>query len=396
VPGIAPDEGAGEEGNALVKQLTTLLVDEFPVILKTMLVTGTAWRFPRWSDSARRLQWETLPDDSVTQIIVDLDTQGITEIYTDEQIEHGKGAQNIQYTRRRRRFTREKITEEWEGGVNKKTEYRNVFGILPIPFGHDCWEDEWRGTSVFSRSLRLIKSTHDILYKRDEILSEFTPKLVQTITGGEGAVGVWRKNNGLEGKGAEFDPYGIDFILNQAGDTTSFVSLPSDATAQHTAAAGENEKKIMIASGIPQLFFGVLSTGTQAANDVQARAAVEYVKAIQAETVKPLTELVSGSLRILAYMNFAKPTRVSIAYGAFDLMSAEQKSRIIGSYAGAMSALMGSGALTAEGALYFSRLLFSDFPARSKEDLIEGMKEMIAEVGSRAGGAAFEAGDLIA
>jgi hypothetical protein len=396
VPGITPDESAGDEGAELVKQLTPLLFDEFPLILKTMLVTGTAWRYPRWSDSARRLQWEVIPDDSISQIIADLNTQGITEIYTDEEIEHGKGAQNIQYTRRRRHFTREAVTEEWEGAINKKSEYPNRFSILPVPFGHDCWEDEWRGTSVFARALRLIKSTHDILYRRDDILAEFAPKLVVSIAGNSADVAEWKHNNGLDREGAELDLYSKDGFIGKGGDTVSVTYLPSDATAQHTAAVNENEKKIMIASGIPQLFFGVLSTGTQAANDVQARAAVEYVKSIQEETKKPLAELVNASLRILAYMNFMKPPRVKIAYGAFDLMSAEQKARIIGSYAGAMSTMMGSGSLTADAALYFSKLLFSDYPAQSKEELLEGMKEMIAEVGSRVGSAAFEAGDLLA
>jgi hypothetical protein len=393
VPGIVPD--SGDEENELAKQLTRLLVDEFPIIVKTMLITGTAWRWAAWSDKSRRLQWEAIPDDAITQIIIDLDTQDISEIYTDEQIEFGKGAQNTAYTRRRRHFTREKITEKWEGGVTKKLEYRNPFGALPVPFGHDCWEGEWRGESVFARSLRLIKSTHDILRKRDEILSEFTPKLVQTIAGDEGAVAAWRKNNKLEGRDAVFDPYGVDFVLNQAGDATSFVALPSDATAQHTAAAVDNEKKILIASGIPQLFFGVLTTGTQAANDTQARAAVEYVKSIQAETLKPLTELASHSLRILAYMNFTKPPRVEIKYGEFDLMSAEQKARIIGMYAGALSTLMGSGALTPETALEFNKLMFSGYSAQSKDDMMAGMKEMIAEVGSHVGAAAFDAGDLL-
>jgi hypothetical protein len=394
IPGVVAENDC-ENDNELLKQLTQLLIDEFPIIVKTMLIVGTAWRWARWSDKSRRLQWETIPDDAITQIIIDPDTEEITGIYTDEQIEFGEGAQNIRYANRRRHFTRENITEEWTGGVNKKIEYRNPFGILPIPFGHDCWEGEWRGQSVFARALRLIKSTHDILYKRDEILSEFTPKLIQTIAGDEGAVAIWRRNNGLADKGAVFDPYGIDFILNQQGDTTDFRALPSDATAQYTAAIADNEKKIMMASDMPELFFGGLSTGTQAANDVQSRAAVEYIKSIQAETIKPLTELVNHSLRILAYTNFAKPPRVKIAFGAFDLMSAAQKAQIMGVYAGGLSSLMGSGALTPEGALYFTKLLFSDFPAQSKEDLMEGMKEMITEVGSRVGSAVFEAGDLL-
>jgi hypothetical protein len=394
IPSIVPvDEN--EKENALIKQLTQILVDEFPIIVKTMLVTGTAWRWAVWSDASRRLLWEAIPDDSITQIIIDSGTQEITEIYTDEQIEFGQGAQNIQYTNRKRHFTPQKITEEWTGSINKKTEYRNPFGVLPIPFGHDCWEGEWRGQSVFGRALRLIKSTHDILYKRDEILSEFTPKLVQTIDGGENEVGAWRKNNGFTNKDDEFDPYKVDFIINQTGDITNFLALPSDATTQYTHAVADNEKKIMVASDMPELFFGGLSTGTQAANDVQARAAVEYVKSIQAETVKALTELVNHSLNILAYTSFTKPPPVKIAFGAFDLMSASQKAQIIATYAGAISSMMSGGTLTPEGAMYFTRMLYPDFPAKTAEELMDGMKTMHEEVGSHVGSPALDMGGLI-
>jgi hypothetical protein len=389
VPGITSDDDT-----TLVKKLLPLLIDEFPILVRVMLVIGTAWRWARWSDKLMRLAWEAIPDDSIKQIIVDLDTQEIAEMYTDEMLEHGEGEQNIQNTRRRRHITREKITEIWSGGINKKVEYRNPFGFMPVPFGHDCWEGEWRGESVISRVLRLLKSTHDIIYSRDEILSSFKPKLVQTIEGSDDDVATWRKHNGLLDRDALFDPWGMDFVLNQGLDRTEFLSLPSDATAQHTAAVKDNEGKIMIGSSLPQLFFGVLTTGTQAANNVQGRVAVEFIKSIQDETIKPLIELVNQSLTILAFMNFTQAPQVKIAYGAFDLMDAEQKSRIFSSYASGISTMLSSGTLTAEGALYFSKMLFADFPEQSKEDFVEGMKHMIVEVGSHVGQQILEAGDL--
>jgi hypothetical protein len=75
-------------------------------------------------------------------------------------------------------------------------------------------------------------------------------------------------------------------------------------------------------------------------------------------------------------------------------MDAEQRARIFGSYAAGISTMLSSGTLTAETALYFSKMLFSDFPVKSKEDLIEGMKEMITEVGSHVGQQLFEDGDI--
>jgi hypothetical protein len=389
VPGITTDEDP-----ALVKKLIPLLIDEFPIIVRVMLVIGTAWRWARWSDKLKRLIWEAIPDDSITQLIVDLDTQEITELYTDEMLEYGKGEHNTENTRRRRHITREKITETWTGGINKTVEYRNSFGFMPVPFGHDCWEGEWRGESIMSRVLRILKSTHDIMYRRDEILADFKPKLVQTISGGDDDVNTWRRHNGLTDRDMIFDPWGMDFVLNQGQDKTEFLSLSSEATAQHTAAIKDNESKTMIGSSLPQLFFGVLTTGTQAANNMQGRVAVEYIKSIQDETIKPLIELVNQSLTILAFMNFTQAPKVNIAYGVFDLMDAEQKSRIFGSYASGISTLLSGGGLTAGGALYFTKMLFSDFPEQSKEAFVEDMKTMITEVGSHLGQQLFEPGDL--
>jgi hypothetical protein len=232
------------------------------------------------------------------------------------------------------------------------------------------------------------------MYNRDEILADFKPKLVQTVEGKDDDVATWRKINRLLDKDALFDPWGMDFVLNQTGDKTEFLSLPSDATAQHTAAIKDNESKIMIGSSLPQLFFGVLTTGTQAANNVQSRVAVEFIKSILDETIKSLSELVNQSLTILAFMNFTRAPKVNISFGSFDLMDAEQKARIFSSYATGISTMLSGGTLTAETALYFSKMLFADFPEQTKEDFVEGMKKMLTEVGSHVGQSTFSGEDF--
>jgi hypothetical protein len=330
-----------------------------------------------------RLVWEAIPDDAITQIVVDPDSGEILELYVDEYIYFNKRYQALEYGRRERHITRERVSERWRGSINRQVVYPNPFGFLPVPFGRDCWEGEWRGASVFARALRLIRATHDISYKRDEILATFTPKLVQTIAGGQAQVAQWRRHNALTDD-KPFDPYGMDFVINQDGDRTEFLN-PGDMTSGHNAAIRDNERRIIIASGLPQLFFGELSTGTQAGGETQSKVAVDNVKDEQAGLLKPTLELVNQSLTILAHLRFTSVPRVRVAFGALDLMSAEQKARVLGMYASALSALMGSGTLTPDGALYFTKLLFSDFPARSREELLDGMKEMIAEVGDKVG-----------
>jgi hypothetical protein len=174
-------------------EMQTYLLDEGPVITQTMLVTGTAWRWARWSDKLRRLVWEAIADEAVGSqgIETDPDTGEITAIRTDENIEFNGPNFRIRYARRKRAMTRELVTEEWTGDINRVTQYRNPFGFMPIPFGHDCWESDWRGQSVYSRIIRLIADNHDIRRNRDEILAQFKPKMIQTVT----SIAEWIQHN---------------------------------------------------------------------------------------------------------------------------------------------------------------------------------------------------------
>jgi hypothetical protein len=87
-----------------------LVVDEYPILVKTMLVLGTAWRWARWSDKLRRLVREAIPDNAIMQIVIDLDTQEILELYTDEYIEYYQQYQAVEWAQWRRHITREKVT----------------------------------------------------------------------------------------------------------------------------------------------------------------------------------------------------------------------------------------------------------------------------------------------
>jgi hypothetical protein len=359
-----------------------------------MLIQGTAWRWARWSDKLHRLVWETIPDSSVTQIILDLDTGEITELWIEEQIEYNKGQYNNAYITRTRHITRTLITEEWKGGENKSLQYKNPFGFMPIPFGRNCYEGEWRGNSVFARVLRWLKSIHDIAYKRDEILSEYEPKISQTVKDSA----TWIKNNTplreRNNKDFELDPFSCKLFINQEGDKTEFLFLPSDATAQHTAAIKDNERKIMIGSGTPELFFGVLATGNYASTETDRLLALEHVKGIRRELTKGTQELVRQSLMILAFMRFTQPPQVSIQWGNLSLLSETQKAQIMGAYAQAMVPLLGNGAISPAGALFFTKELYPEFPADTPEKFMEGLNDMLVQHSSKVGQPAFDMGGV--
>ena len=389
IPGIIPDEG---EDDRLVKELIPLVIDEYPVMVSTMLVQGTAWRWPRWSDKLKRLVWEAIPDSSITSLIIDLDTGEIAEIWCDEQLEYNEGEINVAYTTRKRHITRTLITEEWKGAVNKIVRYKNPFGFMPVPLGHNCYEGEWRGNSVFGRVLRWLKASHDVAYKRDEILSEFEPKIIQMVRDPQ----TWIKNNTKEVGSSEtqFDPFGRKLFINQEGESTNFLFLPGDATAQHTAALQDNERKIIKGSGIPELFFGALATGNYASTETDRLLALEYVKGIRRELTKGTQELINQSLKILAFMRFTQPPEVSLKWGNLSLLSELQKAQVMGMYAQAIGSLLSGGSVSPDGAFYFTKELYPEFPAEDPEHFMAGLAEMLTQHSSKVGQPLMETGDM--
>jgi len=388
IPKIVPDEG---QDDRLIKELVPLLIDEFSVLITAMLIQGTAWRWARWNDKSRQLTWDTIPDSSITSIIIDLETGDISELWINEQLEYNKGEKEVAITTRKRHITKELITEEWTGEINKIVQYKNTFGFMPIPFAHRCYEGDWRGNSVFARSMRPMKSIHDTSYKRDEILTEFNPKITQTVKEPK----IWIKNNTKEiGNDIDrFDPFDHKFFVNQEGESTGFISLPSDATAQYTASIKENELKVIKGSGTPELFFGAIATGNHASTDADTLLAIEHIKEIRRDLTKGTQQLINQSLKILAFMRFTQPPRVSIQWGNLSLLSETQKAQKILTYANAITQMLREGSISKEGAFYFTKELFPEFPAEDPQHFMDGLNDMLVNHSSKVGQPLFEDSD---
>jgi len=392
IPGVIPDKG--QDDSIIKEMLNPLIVDEFPVLVETMLIQGTSWRWAVWSDKLHRLVWEAIPDSGITQIIIDIDTGEISELWIEEQIEYNKGQSNVAYTTRTRHITRTLITESWKGGEEKSIQYKNTFGFMPVPFGHNCYEGDWRGNSVFGRVLRWMKSIHDIAYKRDEILSEFNPKMLQKVKD----VPTWIANNtppSQKGnKNYEIDPFDCKLVINQEGDETGFLFLASDAISQHTAAIKDNEIKVIKGSGVPELFFGAMVTGNGASTEVDRLLVLDYIKGIRRELTKGTQELVNQSLKILSFMRFTQPPQISIQWGNLSLLSETDKAQVMGTYASALVPLMNNGAISKEGAFYLTKELYPEFPAEDAEHFMSGLDETIARHSSKLGQPTFDTGGM--
>jgi hypothetical protein len=363
---------------AWVDSFYPYICDNAPIITQTKLITGTAWRFPVWDAHNRAVIWRAIPDDEIISIKTDIDTGEITDVYTETQVERAREWFDKDVSLIKRHYSRKSVMTETNG---RKVERENYFGILPLPFGHDCFEGEFRGTSIFARSYRTMKSTHDIIFNRDLILSTFKPKMIQTVTeASQKAVEAWKANNGIE---EHIDPFDHELFVNMKDESTEFLFLPSDATAQHTAAIENNIKRVILGSGVPELFYGMLATGTQAANDAQVRLAVEYIKDLRREDVSWYKDLINYSARIYGYANAQRFAAIDTSYTALDMLSTVQRSTVFTTYASGMATLLNARALTPESAMYFTELFFSDYPHKTAEEFIDGVARMTAAMPSQ-------------
>ena len=152
----------------------------------------------------------------------------------------------------------------------------------------------------------------------------------------------------------------------------------------------------MKGSGIPELFFGSIATGNHASTETDRLLALEHIKGLRRELTKGTQEIINQSLRILAFMRFTQPPQVTIQWGNISLLSESQKAQVMGAYASAIVPLLGNGAISPEGAFYFTKELYPEFPAEDAEHFMTGLSEMLVSHSSKVGQPAFDMGGMYA
>lgn len=359
--------------------ITDKFKDEFSIIERTKLLLGTAWRFAKFDRRSNSVIWEIIPDNTIEAVEIDVSSGEIIAINTSESIE--VYVNNIQKTlvQRERRFSRDYITTKYvsKGGYNKPvedTKVRNIFGNMPVPFGHDCLEGEWRGLSVFARAYRIMRATHDIKNKREQILSQFGPKLVLTVEKAKGKE--WLENNGYADNELP-DPFADDFWMNQGQiEKTEYLHLPAGATDQHTKAIEDNRKEIIIATGIPELYWPPLATGNHASTENQKDLAIQYIKELRRENEKSYETLFNDTLRIMGFIEMRNYQPVKISWNNFDMLSMDARASVFDKFMSGASKLISNAIMGHEELYYFVKEFFPDIPEKTIDEFKTGQYGM--------------------
>jgi len=309
---------------------------------------GTSWVWPFYSAKLQKDCWEFIPDDTISDILRDVQTGELQAIITDEQILIST-AYNVQgYVRRRRTFTREAVKIEWlentmaiqglEAGI-----FKNITGDLPIHFPNEADGDRIRGYSEYECMLSDLKNYHDTDLALSELITKFSPKMIQEVQD----VDEWKANNGITNID-EIDIASRDFIINLFGKEKTTFEWPAGAQAAGLAKLSQIFWKIVQASPIPEILFGTKVEGSQGSNDNQIDSAIQFVESKQRMKNNPYKRLVESTMRLRNIISFkqTQPVVKSIQWNALDLISESAKATILTNFASGIAALINSAGIT--------------------------------------------------
>jgi len=322
---------------------------------------GTVWVFPFWSAKMGRLSWELIPDDTVSDVIKDIDTGEIIQVITTEQIKIQTG-ENLQASVGRvRYFTKDSLRVVYSGGMNETRVTPNRFKIMPIPFANNADGDEIRGHSDYERILSDLKNYHDIDVAWTQLLAKFSVKMIQEVSLN---VDTWVDQNGIDLNA--FDISTVDVIFNKFNQEKTTFVFPEGAHTAYEKKLNQSFYKIVEGSGIPEIAWGLKTEGNHASAEEQMGSLIKFVESKREQKDGPYDTLFENSLTLLgsATMQTFQPVD-SLEWDNMDAVSEDVKSQIFQRFSDGMSKLIASGSVTLEQA---HKLWLAMYPRATEKD----------------------------
>ena len=328
---------------------------------------GIIWIYPKVV--AGVLYWEQIPDDTVSDIIRDINTGEVIAIITVEELKITTGYNKTVNVRRTRTFTATKVIVKYEGelpaNLRDKTT-RNPAGILPIPFSNNADGDEVRGHSDYERTVPYLKDYHDISLARSQMLAKFKVKMIQDVKN----VDDWLANNGYDSID-DIDIQTMDLILNLEGEKTSY-TFPSSANQTYKDTLSQIFKNIVEASGIPEIVWGLKTTGNHASVTENMAVLLKYVLDKQRQKTEQYTLLYNASLRLMGYQN----ADVEISWNELEAMSVKEQAEVFSLWAKGISTLIASAGMTKQQLYEIWTLQYPKTTEDTFDEFVAGLQDM--------------------
>ncbi len=343
---------------------------------------GTIWILPVWDANKGVLAWEFIPDNTVTDIIRNINNGEIQEVWTSEKVKITTAFDKTAEFTRVRKFAKDKITIKYSdiqgtipAGLKDKTMV-NPVGALPVPFANNADYNDVRGHSDYERILPILKQYHDLSFASASTLAKFKTKLVMTVQEPK----KWLASaGGSENVNVE----NMDLVMltsGSAGASSETASLLSADKAIEPYLKKQEQLFLMIVEslGIPELFFGGMATGNHASVEESQASLVKLVKDKQSRKNKAYTRLFTDSLKLqrLATMNSRPVEEVNMGWGELDSLSEKTKADIFASFSKAAASLVSSNSITKAQLYELWKELYPKATEGSFEEFDAGLKDM--------------------
>jgi len=328
-------------------------------------IVGTAWVWPNWNAKLGKITHELIPNSSVVDIIRDLDTGEIIQIITDEQITIQTGENQQAVIGRKRYFTAQTVTVQYTGDVPAKLASRtsrNPSGIMPIPFAKDVLDGSVRGESVYTRLLSDLKNYHDIDLKWSEDLVKFNVKMIQEVED----VDAWFTRNAQLGDPSELDVASTDFILNKHGEEDTKFESGSAANVAYMQKLQQIFYKLVQGSGLPEMVWGLISTGNHASAEEQMSVLVKSVEDDKSQCTEPAYQYFAACLRLKAGATMQNTVAdFEVEWNHMDAVSEDVKSQIFQRFADGINKLTANASVPKE---TVQKLFLELYPEATESD----------------------------
>lgn len=282
---------------------------------------GTIWVWPFYNAAKKTADIELIIDDKISDVLRDIYTGEITEVISSESITVQTAFNKTKVVTRVRSWRSDQITDEVDG-VKRIT--RNPLGILPIPFANEPDIGRIRGHSDLERIIPDLKAYHDVKNQWAVVLSKMKPFLKQSTN----KVKDWLSNNGF-GDLTEVNINNMDFVVNKSNEEDTEFVFP-------TGAGSEYEKYLQLAfyaivqgSSIPEIAFGLVSTGNHASAEEQTERLMSYCRKKQRQAGGPWLKVFQAVSALIAMANILPPeNEVKISWNRLESLSESTKAEI--------------------------------------------------------------------
>lgn len=372
-----------DDNDKTTNEKLATIVERFIMDMKKIHIQshrdGTCWIYPKYDRESGEVVLEFIPDDTITDIVKDMNTGKVIALYTDERITIKTGYNSTASARRIRIFTAQKVEvmyKEVQGstnGVIRDKSMRNPIGILPIPFANNSDGQEIRGYSDYERILSNLKNYHDVKLSEAEILAKFKTKM---ILKGLDNVADWLDQNALD----DIDDLDIrdhEIFFNVKNEELDF-KVPERTTEGHHLSLKNDFRLIVQGSGIPEIVFGVKTEGNANTAEEQMASLIHFVKDKKRAKVRPYEMLFMAIMRLYQIVepaNRYQADNLVVEWEDLDAVSDKVKSEIFKNFAQGLASIMSVAALTKQ---QLFELWKQNFPNATKENYDEFIIEIEA------------------